>query len=101
MSDHPPGISVTDIDALTEDTPEERDAKAKVLERQVTRFRLEMRFYIICFVAYFIFIDLENERAMKRERARNRLARPSVVERARRLAGRTRASNRSGAANPA
>ena len=51
--------------------------------------------------AYFIFIDLENERAIKRERARHRPARPSLVERARRLAGRVLGADLSRAANPA
>jgi hypothetical protein len=49
--------------------------------------------------AYYVFIDLENERAIKRERARNRPARPSLVERARRRAERMLAASRSGAAN--
>jgi hypothetical protein len=51
--------------------------------------------------AYYVFIDLENERALKRERARNRPARPLLVERARRLAGRVLGADRSRAANPA
>lgn len=38
----------------SEDSPQERDAKAQVLAASDRRFRWEMRFYMFLFMAYII-----------------------------------------------